>query len=87
MSKGKPANYYDKTYRGLRYVTPPTPLLFEEDKSLPSYSSTSSEWESDISMGVLFKDLFVNMTSIDQLEHEEAIETFDAEPWAQQLYL
>jgi len=25
------------------------------------------------------------MTSIDQLEHEEAIETFDAEPWAQQL--
>jgi len=25
------------------------------------------------------------MTSINQLEHEEAIETFDAEPWAQQL--
>ena len=27
------------------------------------------------------------MTSINQLEHEEAIETFDAEPWAQQLDL
>jgi len=25
------------------------------------------------------------MTSINRLEHEEAIETFDAEPWAQQL--
>jgi len=27
------------------------------------------------------------MTSIDQLKHEEAIETFDAEPWAQQVDL
>jgi len=27
------------------------------------------------------------MTSINWLEHEEAIETFDAEPWAQQLDL
>jgi len=25
------------------------------------------------------------MTSINRLDHEEAIETFDAEPWAQQL--
>ena len=25
------------------------------------------------------------MTSINRLEHEEAIETFDAEPWAHQL--
>jgi len=37
--------------------------------------------------GGLFKNLFINMTSINQLEHEEAIETFDAEPWAQQLNL
>ena len=27
------------------------------------------------------------MTSINQLEHEEAIETFDTEPWVQQLDL
>ena len=27
------------------------------------------------------------MTSIDQLEHEEAIKTFDTEQWAQQLNL
>jgi len=85
VPKRKPANYCDKTRRGLGYVTPPTLLPFEEDKSFPSYSSASSEWESDVSVGVLFKDLFVNITSIDQLEHEEAIEIFDIEPWAQQL--
>ena len=79
MPKGKLANYYDKTCRRLGYVTPPT-LLQSEDESLPSHSVTSSEWESDVSMRMLFKNLFVNMTLIDQLEHEEAIETFDAEP-------
>jgi len=80
MLKGKQANYYDKTRRGLGYVTPPALFQPEEDKSLMSHSSTSSEWESDVSIGVLFKNLFVNMTSINQLEHEEAIEMFDAEP-------
>ena len=79
MLKGKPANYYDKKCRGLGYVTPPALFQSEEDESLPS-SSISSGWESDVSVGVLFKNLFVNMTSINQLEHEEAIETFDAEP-------
>jgi len=87
MPKGKPANYYDKTHRGLGYVTPPTLLPSEEDKSFLSYCSTSSTWLSNASVGVLFKDLFINMTSIDQLEHEEIIETFDAKPWAQQLDL
>ena len=67
--------------------TLPTPLPSKEGKSFPTYSSTSSQWESDVSVGVLFKDLFINMTSIDQLEHEEIIETFDAKPWAQQLDL
>jgi len=80
VPKGKPANYYDKTRRGLGYVTPPTPLSSKEDKSFPSYSSTSFEWESNVSVGVLFKDLFVKIPSIDQLEQEEAIEMFDAEP-------
>jgi len=87
MLKGKPANYYDKTHRGLGYVTSPTLLQFEDDESIQSLSTTSSEWESDVSVGMLFKNLSVNMTSIDQLEHEEAIKTFEAEPWAQQLDL
>jgi len=79
--KGGPA------HKGSGYVTPPTPLQSEEDESLPSHSVTSSERESDVSVGMLLKNLFVNTTSIDQLEHEEAIKTFDAEPWAQQLDL
>jgi len=89
MPKGKPANYYDKTHRGLRYVTSPTPTPFKskDNESIPSHSASLSEWESDVSTGMLFKNLSINMTSINQLEQEEAIETFDAEPWAKQLDL
>jgi len=71
----------------LGYVTPPAQSQSEGDESLLSHPSSSSEWESNVSVVVVFKNLFVNMTSIDQLEQEEAIETFDAEPWAQQLVL
>jgi len=85
--KGKPINYYYKIRRGLGYVTPPVPSQSEEEESLPSYFSISSEWESDVSVGVLFKNLSVNMTSINQLDYAEAIEIFETEPWAQQLDL
>jgi len=71
----------------LGYITPPAQYQSEGDESLPSHFSSLSEWESDVSVGVLFKNLFVNMTSINQLEKEEAIETLDADPWAQQLNL
>ena len=87
VPKGKPTNYYNKTHKGLGYVTPPTLLQSKDNESIPSHSASSSEWESDVSTGMYFKNLSVNMTSIDQLEHEEAIETFDAELWAQQLDL
>ena len=87
MPKRKPANYYDKTRRGLGYVTPITTFQSKEDNSLPSHSFISSERESDVSAGVLFKNLSINMTAINQLKHEEAIETFETEPWAQQLDL
>ena len=82
MSKGKPTNYYNKIRRGLRYITSPAQSQSEGDESLLSRSSSSSEWESDVSVGVLFKNFFVNMTSIIQLEQEEAIEMFNVEPWA-----
>jgi len=87
MPKGKLTNYYDKTHRGLGYVAPPPPMSFqsEDNKSISSRSASSSEWESDVSTGKIFKNLSVNMTSINQLEPGKAIETFDAEPWAQQL--
>jgi len=86
VPKGKPTDYYDKTRRGLEYITPPTQSP-EADKSLSSHSPSPSEWESNISVGVVFKILFINMNLINQLEQEEAIETFDNEPWAQQLDL
>ena len=77
VSKGKPANYNDKTCRGLGYIIPPTQSQSEENESLPSHSSSSSEWELDVNVGVLLKNLFVNITSINQLEQEKAIEMFE----------
>ena len=73
--------------QGLGYVTPPLSTLIqsEDNKPISSRSASSSEWESDVSVGMLFKNLSVNMISISQLEHGEAIETFDTESWAQQL--
>jgi len=82
VPKGKPANYYDKTRRGLGYVTPLSPTSFQskDNKPIPSRFASSSEWESDVSVGMLFKILSVSITLISQLEHGETIETFDAEP-------
>jgi len=87
VPKRQPANYYNKTRGGLGYITPPAPFQSEEEESLPSFSSISSEWESDVSVRVLFKNLSINMTSINQLENEKVIETFETEPLAQQLDL
>jgi len=97
VPKGKPANYYDKTRRGLGYVTPSPSTSFrsEDNKSIPLHSASSSEWESDFSMGTIFKNLSVNITSSNQLEPGEAVnvepwaqgEAIDVELWAQQLDL
>jgi len=48
VPKGKLANYYDKTSRGLGYGTPPTStsIRSEDNKPIPSRSVSSSEWES-----------------------------------------
>jgi len=56
--KGKPINYYNQTRRGLRYTTPSVQLDLEFEKPLPSHSSYSSGWESNVSMRVAFKKLF-----------------------------
>jgi len=84
VPKGKPENYYDKTRRGLGYVTSPpsTSIRSEDNKPIPSRSASSSEWESDVSVGTMFENLSVYMTSSSQLEPAEAI---DVEPWAQLL--
>ena len=83
----KPANYYNHTLRGLSYVTLPPQSGSEYDESLPSQSSDSSSWDSNISVGVVFKKLYANMTFISQAEQDEDIEPFDTDLWAQQLDL
>jgi len=87
VPKGKPPNYSDRTHRGMGYVTPSPQSEPESDGSLPSQSSDLSSWDSDCSVGVVFKNLFANMTSISQTEQDENIEPFDTDPWAQQLDL
>jgi len=44
-------------------------------------------WElsSRVSVGVIFKNLFVNMTSISHVDHDKDVEPFHTDPWAQQL--
>ena len=63
------------------------PVRIISDESLSSQSSDSSSWDSHISVGVVFKKLFANMTSISQAEQAKDLEPFDADPWAQQLNL
>ena len=83
VPKGKPTNYYNNTRRGLGYITPtpPATVQFRDDEPMPSYSASSSEWDSDVSVGMMFT---VNMTSSSQLEPAEGT---DEESWAQQLDL
>ena len=76
MPKGKPANYYDKTRRGLGYVipSPSTSIQSEDNKPIPSRSASSSEWESDVSVGAMFENLSVNLTSSSHLcNHLEGV--------------
>jgi len=84
VPRGKPTNYYDNTRRGLGYVTPTPPAMVQskDDRPIPSRSASSSKWDSDVSVGTMFENLTVNMTSSSQLEQAEAT---DEEPWAQQL--
>ena len=56
----------------------------EDNKPIPSSSKSSSKWESNVSVGTMFENLTVNVTSSSQLESAEAT---DVEPWAQQLDL
>ena len=85
VPKGKPANYYDSTRRGLGYITPTSSATVQvkDDEPIPSHSASSSEWDSDVCIGGMFENLTVNMTS-SSLEPAEAT---DEEPWAQQLNL
>jgi len=80
FTKRKAANYHDQICKGLRYVIISTQSECRTEESLPSHSSDSSSWKSSVSVGVVFKKLFANMTPISQVEQDEDVELFDADP-------
>jgi len=83
MPKGKPANYYDQTCRGLGYVTPSAQSDSESEKTLPSYSSDSSNWKFDVSMGLSSRSSSPIWHRPVKWNKKEDIELFDTDPWVQ----
>ena len=69
VPKGKAPDYYHRTRKGLGYESTPIPSASESEESLYlKHSSGISSWESDVSVGNIFKDLSVNMVSTSRPE-------------------
>src|SRR4051812_47632347 len=94
VPEGKEANYYQEAKRGLGYTSPPLrlshgPICFEIVSR--DYSSSTSSWESDVSIGGLFEGLSINMVSASPLEDLEDMECDDSlledddDPWIHHL--
>jgi len=87
IPKGKAPDFYHRTRRELGYVSTPIPSAFESEELLHhNHSLGTLSWESDVSVGNIFKDLSVNMvsTSHSKDENEEMIQS-DADPWTKHL--
>ena len=93
IPKSKDPDYYHKTRRGLSYVSMPVSSDPEsEEEDYHDNSSTTSSWDSDVSIGDIFKSLLVNMVSTSHLEDDEE-DTFkseelvqsDSDPWIKHL--
>jgi len=68
-------------------VSTPIPSASESEESLyHNYSSGTSSWESDVSVGNIFGELSVNMVSTSPLKDrdEEMIQS-DIDPWIKYL--
>ena len=87
MAKGKAPDYYQKTRRGLGYVSTPILSDFKSEESLyHDHSSDTLLWKSDVSVGTIFGNLFVNMVSSSHLEDEdEEIIQSDTDLWIKHL--
>ena len=87
MPKGKTPDYYHRTRRGLGYVSTPIPSASESEESLcHNCSSGTSSWESDVSVGNIFRELSVNMISTSHLEdRDEEMTQSDTDPWIKHL--
>ena len=87
VPKGKAPDYYHRTRRGLGYVSTPVPSASDSrESSGHDYSSGTSSWESDVSIGNIFRELSVNMVSTSHLEDEdEEMIQSDTDPWIKHL--
>jgi len=71
IPKGKAPGYYHRTRRRLGYVLTLILSTSESEESLHhNHSSGMSSWESDVSVGNIFKEFSVNMISTSHLEYE-----------------
>jgi len=83
VPKDKDPNYYQKTRRGLGYVT--TSVSSDSESAKEVYhdsSSVTSSWDSDVSIGDIFGSLSVNMASTNHLKDEEE-DTFESKEFIQ----
>jgi len=87
IQKGKAPDYYYRTRRGLGYVSTPIPLASKFEGSLHhNHSLGMSLWESDVSVGNIFKELSIIMVSTSHPEDEnEQIIQSDIDPWIKYL--
>ena len=89
VPKAKNPDYYHKTRRGLGYVTTPVSSDSEsEEEVYHDSSSTTSLWDSDVSISDIFESLLVNMVSTSHLENDgedtfksEELVQSDSDPW------
>jgi len=86
IPKGKAPDYYHKTQRRLGYISTPIPSTSESEESLyHDHSSGTSSWESDVSVGGIFKELSVNMVSTSHPKEDEEMIQSDTDPWIKNL--
>jgi len=87
VPKGKAPDYYHRTHRGLGYVSTPTPSVSKSEGLLyHNHSSGTSSWESNVSVGNIFKDLSVNMISASHPEdRDEQMIQSDTDSWIKYL--
>ena len=87
VPKGKTPGYYHQTRRGLGYMSTPIPSASDSEESLGhDCSSGTSSWESDVSVGNIFRELSVNMVSTSHLkDRDEEMTQSDTDPWIKHL--
>ena len=72
VPKNKTPDYYHKIRRQLGYVFTPVSSDSEPEKWVRyDHSLGTLSWESDVSVGALFKNLSVNMVSTSHMEDKD----------------